>query len=258
MLRTLDALLFYLLQIINKRQEVDRACEQYIKNPNELGITNIHEKVHSFFAKQDHYNLSNEEQYTFGEPHKAFLLIIANSITNIENEKQKEAILKLSNILIKASPEDEQLQSSIKDLHYIIDNNHYINLDEINQKLMTIIDSRIYFNESLQLDIIEFLVENFEVLLNNKVDYKTDFIQFSHDDEGVSPVMIKKEIDERIIQLKSLLTKLGERKIDMIKEPFHQVKSFVMRIGSQKKANKLWSDIINEKEIAIRACSMTL
>ena len=60
MLRTLDALLFYLLQIINKRQEVDRVYE----TPNELGITNIHEKVHLniFFRNYLYYQLTIKAQ----------------------------------------------------------------------------------------------------------------------------------------------------------------------------------------------------
>ena len=258
MLKTLDELLFYSVKIVDKDggQILNKSLDNHIKNLDKLGISDSYEKVHSFFEddKYDYVNdenLNDEQRHIFAQAHNTIVFANATSIKNVDNDEQKEVVLKLSNLVGKTFNEDKELQSYIENINHKVKSGELINLDDVNFELINITQDRIKSDTSLQLEIAQLMIENFQIIVENKVDCKGEFIQFvSENDELISGEMMREEIRQKVIQLKSVFDRENQSKIEIIKHPVKTIKSFIARIGCERRAKKPWVDRVNEVEIS--------
>ncbi len=172
MLKTLDALLSCSVKSIE-----NNVLNSHIKHLEQLGIADAEDKIHSLENAKYHYNIDDE---------------------------QKEIVLKLSNIVEKIFKEDESLQSYVENINLRVTNGECINLYH---ELINIIYDRIKSDKLLQSELVNLMVENFEILIENKISCKEELIHFlSENDEIInSGQIIQQEIRQKIIQLKNYL-----------------------------------------------------
>lgn len=258
MLKTLDELLFYSVKIFDTDggQIINKALENHIKNLDKLGILDAHEKVNSLFEdnKYDYVNdenLNDDQRHAFAQAHKTIVFANATSIKNVADDEQKELILKLSNLVAKTFEEDKKLQLRIEDINHKVKNGDVINLHDINFELINITQDRIKSDKTLQLEIAQLMIENFEILLENKVECKSDFIQFiTENDEIINSEAMQEEVRQRVAQLKIVFDLENQSRIEIIKHPVKTIKSFIARIGCERRnKQQLWVDRIKSRDM---------
>jgi len=264
MLKNLDALLFYSVKIIDKDggQILNRALKNHIKYLEKLGVEKAEDKINSLF-EEEKYNYVNDEmladdqRHSFATAHNTIIFAEAISVKNVQNDDQKDVVLKLNNVVAKAFEGDVEMQTYIENINSRVKNGECINLYEINCELIDIIHNKIKSDISLQSEIAQLMVDNFEILLNNKIECKAEFIEFLNENEEIiSSKMIREEVQQKVVQMKSIFNPTQESRIEMITKPVNAMKSFIARIGCQRRSKQPWTEkIINEEQISIQNLS---
>ena len=221
MLKTLDALLIYIIKILDKGNEeiTNLALGNPIENLSESEI-NLDETCVIQDTPDDYHNHNS-------------------SIPNINVDAQKQIVLKLRSIVEKVVEEDRQLQEDIK-IH---------SCDDIHSELRNIVHTKIKSDPLLQLEIIQLMIENFELLILHEIECKSEFIEFlSENNEILSSEILTKQIFHKVLQLKNVFNNVSDLTLELIRQPSQTIKSFVRRIGMQ--SNKPWVDRVSEGELS--------
>ncbi len=262
MLKNLDELLVYAVKIIDTDggQILNRVLNNHIESLKTLGVEEAKDKVNSLFEekKYDYVNdkmLDNDQRHSFATAHNTIIFAEAISVKNVQNDDQKEVVLKLNNVVAKAFEGDVEMQTYIENINSRVQNGECINLYEINCELIDIIHNKIKSDISLRSEIVQLMVENFVILSNNKVECGTEFIEFlKKNGEIISSKMIREEVQQKVVELKNIFNPTQQK---IITTPVNVVKSFIELIRCRKKkSQQLWTEeIINGKQTSIQNLS---